>query len=86
MGRVLSLLQSSTVSDFSLDAGSETELDFTLTYYSYDQIEYSWPLYQPQAEDSLQIELSPEIIPHYEDLVLFVHGSGDMHSPLERIS
>lgn len=70
-------LQSSTVSDFSLDAGSETELDFTLTYYSYDPIEYSWPLYQPQAEALLEIELSPEIIPHYSNLVLFVLGSGD---------
>ena len=37
-------------------------------------------MYQPLAEYSLQIELSPEIIPHYEDLVLFVLGSGDMQN------
>ncbi|MCD4846620.1 MAG: carboxypeptidase-like regulatory domain-containing protein [Candidatus Aegiribacteria sp.] len=70
-------MQASTISEVSLDAGSETELDFTLTYYSYEPIEYSWPLYEPPEENSLQIELSPDIIPYYEDLALFVHGSGD---------
>ncbi len=76
-------MQDSTISEVSLDAGSETELDFILhprSLYSNVPIEYSWPLYQPQAEALLEIELSPEIIPHYSDLVLFVLGSGDTHN------
>ena len=71
-------MQDSTISEVSLDAGSETELDFALSSYSYEPIEYSWPVYEPPEENFLQIELSPGIIPYYEDLVLFVVGSGDM--------